>query len=205
MADKYEAFVHYGPFDKDTIDAMYNVRFCGMPISFLLLDKRKTNTYCHFCASLLTFVIPGSKRVEGKLTTLDGSEHSWVEVDDIVYDTTETLMWDKTCYYDKDGVLSSFVVSDEEVHKSVDDYLNDSGYTESYVGWIEDLESNLENNIYRRILRDHIDRFKLEIGYDSLDVDQEELGEVRKSLQAMYDEIASFTANNPVKYKRKDE
>ena len=40
MADKYEAFVHYGPFDKDTIDAMYNVRFCGMPISFLLLDKR---------------------------------------------------------------------------------------------------------------------------------------------------------------------
>ena len=25
MADKYEAFVHYGPYDKETIDAMYNV------------------------------------------------------------------------------------------------------------------------------------------------------------------------------------
>lgn len=205
MADKYEVFVHYGPYDKETIDAMYDVRFCGMPISFLLLDKRKTNTFCHFCASLLTFVIPNSKRVEGKLTTLDGSEHSWVEVDDVVYDTSETLMWDKKCYYEKDGVLSSFVVSDEEVHKSADDYLNNSGFIESFVGWIEDLESHLEDNIYRRFLSEHIERFKEEIDYDSLKVDQEELEEVRGSLQAMYNEIDSFTSNNPIKYKRKDD
>lgn len=205
MADKYEAFVHYGPYDKDTIDAMYNVRFCGMPISFLLLDGRKTNTYCHFCASLLTHVIPGSKRIEGKLTVLDGEDHSWVEKDGYVYDTTEVLMWDKDCYYEKDGVLSSFVVSDEEVKKCTEVYLNDAGYTESFVGWIEDLESGLENNLYRRILREHIDRFKTEIGYDSLEVDEDELNEVRASLTQMYSEIAEFKTNNPVMYKRKED
>ena len=201
---KYEAFVHYGPYDKETIDNMYNVRFCGMPISFLLLDNRKTNTYCHFCASLLTFVIPGSKRVEGKLTTLDGSDHSWVEVGDVVYDTTEVLMWDKKSYYEKDGVLSSFVVSDEDVHESADMYLENSGFTESFVAWIEDLESNMENNIYRRFLSDHIERFKKEIDYDNLVVDQGELREMRLSLNKMYGEINRFISENPVKNKRKD-
>lgn len=205
MADKYELFVHYGPFDKDTIDRMYDVRFCGMPISFLLLDKRKTNTYCHFCASLLTYVIPDSKRVEGKLTVLDGEDHSWVEVDDYVYDTTEVLMWDKDCYYEKDGVLSSFVVSDEEVNKCTEAYLNNPGFTESFVGWIEDLESDLENNVYRRFLREHIDRFKEEIGYDTLDVDPDELDDVRTSLAKMYSEIDEFASTNPVLHKRKED
>ena len=134
---KYEAFVHYGPYDKETIDNMYNVRFCGMPISFLLLDNRKTNTYCHFCASLLTFVIPGSKRVEGKLTTLDGSDHSWVEVGDVVYDTTEVLMWDKKSYYEKDGyviiqnnVNSLEVGSYEIVYQSLADGMLYTRYVE---------------------------------------------------------------------------
>ena len=205
MADKYEVFVHYGPYDKDTIDAMYNVRFCGMPISFLLLDGRKTNIYCHFCASLLTYVIPGSKRVEGKLTVLDGEDHSWVEKDGYVYDTTEVLMWDKDCYYEKDGVLSSFVVSDEEVDKCTKEYLTNPGFNESFVCWIEDLEGSLENNVYRRILREHIDRFKEEIGYDSLVIDQDELDDVRESLASMYSEIAEFKSNNPVMYKRKED
>ena len=92
MADKYEAFVHYGPYDEETIEAMYNIRFCGMPVSFLLLDKRKTNTFCHMCSSLLTFAIPGSKRVEGKLVVLDGDEHSWVEVDGIYGAKTDALV-----------------------------------------------------------------------------------------------------------------
>lgn len=205
MADKYEIFVHYGPYDMDTINAMYDVRFCGMPISFLLLDRRKTNTYCHFCASLLTYVIPGSKRVEGKLTVLDGSDHSWVEVDDVVYDTTETLMWDKTSYYEKDGVLSSFAVSEEEVKKSAEAYINDSGFTESYVAWIEDLENSLEDNVYQRFLRDHIERFKQEIGFDTLEVNQNELTQMRDSLRQLYSEIDGFKTANPVKCKRKDD
>lgn len=204
MADKYEAFVHYGPYDKDTINEMYNVRFCGMPISFLLLDNRKTNTYCHFCASLLTFVIPGSKRVEGKLVSLDGEEHSWVEVDDVVYDTSEVLIWDKDSYYEKNGVLSSSVVSDERVHESADKYLENAGFSESFVAWIEDLEGNIENNVYRRFIREHIARFKEEIGYDSLEINQDELNEMRKSLNEMYGEINRFVAEHPIKNKRKD-
>lgn len=205
MADKYEAFVHYGPYDKETIDRMYDVRFCGMPISFLLLDRRKTNTYCHFCASLLTHVIPDSKRVEGKLAVLDGDDHSWVEANGWVYDTTEVLMWDKDCYYEKDGVLSCFDVSEEEISECTKNYINNPGFTESFVCWIEDLEANLENNLYKSILRDHIDRFKVEIGYDSLVVDQDELNEMRSSLASMYGEIEEFKTNNPVKYKRKED
>ena len=49
--------------------------------------------------------LPGSKRVEGKLTVLDGDDHSWVESNGYVYDTTETLMWDKDCYYEKNSSL----------------------------------------------------------------------------------------------------
>ncbi len=204
MADKYEAFVHFGPYDKDTIDAMYNIRFCGMPISFLLLDRRKTNTFCHMCSSLLTFVIPGSKRVEGKLIVLDGDEHSWVEVDDVVYDTTEGLMWDKESYYEKDGVLSSRVVSDEEIHEEADKYLSENGFVESFIVWVEDLENNLDKNIYRKFLREHIDRFKEEVNYDSFEVQPDELEKVRASLNDLYDEISTFIDKHPIKYKKKE-
>lgn len=205
MADKYELLVDYGPYDKETIDAMYDIRFCGMPLSFLLLDRRKTITFCHMCACLLSLVIPNSKVIKGNLTVLDGEEHLWVELDDTVYDTSDTLMWDKVCYYERDGVLSSIVLSDEEVHENIDIYLNNRGYNESFVCWIEDLENNIEKNIYGKVLREHIERFKEEIGYDSLETNQDELETTRKSLQAMYDEISGFKTNNPVMYKRKEE
>ena len=205
MADKYEFLVDYAAYDKSTIDAMYNIRFCGMPVSLLLLDRRKTVTYCHMCACLITLAIPNSKVIQGNLTVLDGDEHLWVELDDTVYDTSDTLMWDKDCYYKREGVLSSKVLCNEEVHENIDIYLNNRGYNESFVCWIEDLENNLDNNIYGKVLREHIDRFKEEIGYDSLEINQEELETTRKSLQDLYDEISGFKTNNPVMYKRKDD
>ena len=202
MMKNYKLFIDYGPFNEKIIDAMYDVRFCGMPASFLLLDNRKTNTYCHLCASLLTFVIPNSKRVEGKLVTLDGGEHSWVEFGDMVYDTSDLLMWDKQSYYERFGVLSSDVVSDEEVHSLTDKYLNSKGFLESFVCWIEDLEGNLHDNIYQKFLIEHIERFKKEIGYDSLEIDEEQLEKSREDLKSVYSKIAGFIKNNPVNYKR---
>lgn len=201
MANKYELFVHYGPYDKETIEAMYSVRFAGMPLSFLLLDGRKTDTYCHFCASLLALTIPGAKRVEGKQVVIDGSEHSWVEVDDVVYDTSKLSMWQKDAYYDRYGVLSADVVSDEDVHKQADTYLNDEGYVEAQVAWIQELEENVDTMMYKTFLVDHIARFKEEIGYDSLKPDMEVVGEVRQSIDALYGEIKQFISDNPVLYK----
>ena len=52
MADKYEAFVHYGPYDEETIEAMYNVRFCGMPIFFYYLIKERL---IHFAICVLVY------------------------------------------------------------------------------------------------------------------------------------------------------
>lgn len=205
MADKYKVFVDYGPYDLDTVNTMYDVRFCGMPASFLLLDRRKTATFCHICASLLTKVIPDSKRIEGNLTTLDGDVHSWVEVDNIVYDTSDALIWDKDCYYEREGVLSTKVISMDDVCAATEPYLNSPGYNESFICWIEDLENNLDNSIYKLILVEHIKRFKQEIGYDSLEINQVELDMTRRSLNALYDEISTFKEKNPIKYKRKDD
>ena len=114
-------------------------------------------------------------------------------------------MWDKKSYYEKDGVLSSKVVSDEEVHEEADKYLSGNGFVESFIVWVEDLEGNLEKNIYRRFLREHIDRFKEEVGYDSFEVDEEELESVRESMKAFYGEIQSFVEEHPIKYKKKED
>lgn len=204
MANKYEIFVHYGPYDKETIEALYKVRIYGMPLSFFLLDARKTDTYCHYCASLLTFAIPDSKRVEGRQVVLDGCEHSWVEIDDYVYDTSKVTMWKKDAYYEHRGVFSTKVISDELVHKNADSDLNNPGFYEGHVAWIRELEENLDNNPYRTFLRDHISRFKEEIGYGTREADEERVSDVRTSLEKLYGEIDKFKKENPVYYKRND-
>ena len=92
---KYRPLEDWFMYDDKVIELMYDVKFYGMPVSFLLLDQRKTDTYCHFCASLLNVVIPDSVRVKGKKKVLGGGEHSWVETDDYVYDTSTLSKWNE--------------------------------------------------------------------------------------------------------------
>lgn len=202
MEDKFEFGVHYGIYDEETIEGMYKLRFSGRPLSFLLLDPRKTDTYCHLCASFMALVIPGAKRVEGKMTVIDGTEHSWVEIDDCVYDTSRLSLWVKDAYYEMYGVLSSEEISEEEVLSITDAYLKDEGDTDSFVAWIRELEENMDSFIYRDYLRDHIKRFKEEIGYVSLDVDENRVLDVRDGLRELYDEIDDFKKKNPVLEKK---
>ena len=132
---------------------MYNVRFKGMPISFLLLDGRKTDTWCHFCVNLMVSVVPNSKRMIGNVETLGGDEHSWLEVNDMyVYDTSNMAMWLKDAYYERYGILSSKDVSLDVVKQESDKFLCSDGNINLYVAWIRDLEENIESLIYKDFL-----------------------------------------------------
>lgn len=199
---KYKYGVHYMCYDDDTIENMYNMRFIGRPISFLLLDGRKTDTHCHFCASFLTLLIPGSKRVEGRVSILDGDYHSWVEVGNYVYDTSKMAMWLKDAYYERYGVLTSREVSEEEFRSEIDSFLNDEGDNDSIVAWIRDLEENMNALIYKSILSEHIERFKNEIRYDSLEVDEECVSVAGAELRNFYEEVEQFKKDNLVLVKR---
>ena len=201
--ENFEYGVHFSSYDINTINNMYNIRFKGMPISFLLLDSRKTDTWCHFCAGLMVSVIPGAKRMIGNVESLDGDEHSWVEVDGIyVYDTSKMAMWLKESYYERYGVLSSCEVPDDIVKQETDKFLCTTGNTNLYVAWIRDLEENIESLTYQDFLRKHIELFKREIGYEDLDVDEKKVDNIIGGLKALYAERERFIKNNPILCKK---
>ena len=190
MEKEYRLFIDWQPYDKKTIDDMYNFRVYGMPSSFLLLDRRKTDTYCHFCASILSMIIPGAIRKEGKLGVLDGDYHSWVEVGGYCYDTTWCSMWVKNSYCEKRGVLDEKVVEDDGDFSYARRVVSALGCPELYYAWILDFENDgLDKIPYRTILREHIDRFKKEKDLDNVELDQDKVLSYYNDLQELYSNI----------------
>ena len=203
MKEKGELFVDYFPFNPYVIEKMYNLRFLGMPLSFLLLDGRKTDTYCHFCANFLCLVVSGSVMKSGKMVKLDGEEHSWVEVDDYVFDSSTRKVYKKDAYYEDNGVFDTRETLADVCAENVEEFLSEPGCLELYVAWIMDLEGILDKNVYGKFLRNHIDRFKEELKLDDVVCDETKVTEQLLSLQNLYDEIDRFKRENSIKIKAK--
>lgn len=192
---KYEIFRDWFPYDDETIDKMYDVKCYGMPVSFILLDSRKTETYCHFCANFLNLVIPGSVRVKGRKAVLNGGYHSWVEVGDYVYDTTALSKWRKEAYYDRDNPYDIEVVPFTEVWCNTRDQRNSYGIPELYVAWIRDLEEDMEKNSFKpygKKIKEHIARFAVEEKLHEKKLDEEQVLVCYNELQELYSSIAKF-------------
>lgn len=201
---KYFFLEDWTCYDDETIELMYDVRFYGMPMSFVLLDQRKTETYCHFCASLLNIVIPDSVRVKGKKNVLNGGEHSWVETDDYVYDTSTLSRWRKAAYYDRDSPYDIKRISFTDVLYDTLEQRTYRGTPELYTVWVRDLEEELERGFhpYERQLREHIARFSKEEGLSEKQLDEDLVLKCHNELQEFYGEIAAFKEANKVKEKK---
>lgn len=201
MAREYELFVDYFMFDIETIEKMYNLRINGMPSSFWLLDYRKTDTYCHYSSKLFNLVIPGSVRKKGKKVVLNGNEHSWIEVGNLVYDTSMMAVWNKESYYERDMPYDVCVVPTDKSRVDLQRELESEGSNELYVAWIRDIKDDIDNNPYGKYLIEHIARFTEEKGLDKVDVNEEEVAEFRQMLNEHYEEISKFKSENSVSSK----
>lgn len=193
--DKYKFGDDYKPYDMELTEKLYNTRIYGIPLSFYILDLRKTNTYCHITSNFLTYCMEGSIRVEGTIDSIVGSDkrHSWVEKNNLVYDTTSGLVWKKSSYYEMLKPTNCVEYSKEQILEEISEYLQyDENMDEMYIAWIRDLIDNIDKCPYRVILENHILRFKKEKDLDKKGIDQSLLEEYLNDLKKMYAHIDKF-------------
>lgn len=187
-------------YDDELIEKMYSKRICGIPLSFYLLDHRKTDTFCHLCSNMLTLVIPNSQRVTGNLPEIKGADkgHSWVELDDTVYDPSKGLVWCKPSFYERCNPQDVSIIPQEQVYAEISKYLK---YTENqkemYVAWITNLEENLPNMIYRKYLRTHIANFKKEKNLDIKDYNEDLAQKYIQELKEIDMKVQQFKKPSP--------
>ena len=193
--EEFQYGIDFAVYDTDLIEEMFNIRVCGVPLSFYLLDLRKTDTYCHLTSDILAYFIEGANRVEGEIPTLTGDDkgHSWVEKGDIVYDTTKGSIWKKKSYYMRYAPYNCKVLSRKSSEERIKKNLRYSeNYPELYVATIRDMEEELPNMLYRKVLRNHIDRFIAEKGLDKIELDYDLLDKFISELKRVYQATQEF-------------
>lgn len=197
MLENYEYGIDYGSYPKDLIEEMYNKRFIGIPVSFYLLDLRKTNTYCYQNSALLSYILPNSVQVSGNCPKIIGNDktHYWVECNDKVLDPTMGLVWEKEKYYEYCQINSEEVIihSKEEVKDYLIEYLEHTeNLPEMYMAIIEDIKSNLDKIVYKKYLEEHIERFSIEKKLESQNYDESLFQEYLQGLKDLYKHIDDF-------------
>lgn len=193
--DKFQYGVDYFTYDMELIEKMYNIRICGVPLSFYLLDLRKTDTHCHLTSNFLAYFIEGANRIEGELPSIPGDDkgHSWVKKDDFVLDTTEGLMWKEKSYYECYVPYNCITLSRESSEEQIKEYLQyNENYPEMYVAIIRDMEEELSKMMYGKVLRSHIDRFIAEKRLNSIELDSALIEKFMIGLKAVYQHTQEF-------------
>lgn len=199
---KFQYGVDYFAYDMDLIEKMFNIRICGVPLSFFLLDLRKTDTYCHLNSDILAHFMEGSNRVEGELPSIFGDDkgHSWVEKDDFVFDTITGAKWKKDSYYERYAPYNCVVLPRDSSTERIKEYLqHNENYPEMYVAIIRDMEEELPKMIYGKVLRSHIDRFIAEKKLDSIELDSSLVDKFMIGLKEVYRHTKEFKDSAPKK------
>lgn len=93
------------PYEQELIDNVRNLTYIALPVSVSLLSLPVRNGNCYSMSILLTKGMNGYKLVHGNVNTwepgVDCPNHSWVEKDGYVYDTTWGCKFEKDFYYEK--------------------------------------------------------------------------------------------------------
>lgn len=192
--DNYVLGVDYAPYPEALIEEMYLQRLFGIPVSFYILDLRKTMSYCHHSSQILSHIIDGTNRVSGDALAIEGDEksHSWVEGDEFVLDTTFGAVWKKDKYYEMMQISNPKVHSKEETEKYIKEtYDSEESIKEIYVALVRDIENDLTGP-YAKYLKEHTKRFRDEKHLDILDYDENKVLEYLDGLNQMYNEIDEF-------------
>ena len=186
--------VNYYRYSFDIIEKMYNKRIAGIPISFFLLDLRKTKSYCHHSSNIMAYLLETS-RITANIDDINGEDnsHSWVEYNNNVLDSTQGLVWNKDDYYKVSKPYGIKSISFDDVEKYIKErYGEEEVIPEVYIAMIKDIENNIEGCPYKMFLLNHIKRFKAEKNLNQISFNKELVDEYLKGLKEMYDEVEEF-------------
>lgn len=90
-------------FEPELIENLRTIKYYGLPLSIILLCKEFCRKECFQMAINISRGMNDYKIVLGDVNYFDINgkypNHSWVEKDGFVYDTTDGIKWDKELYY----------------------------------------------------------------------------------------------------------
>ena len=92
------------PYEEELISKLRNLTYRGFPLSIILFCKEFCRGECFSMSMNLSRAMEHFTLVHGDVNfiVLDEKDpnHSWVEKDGFVYDTTDGFRWDKDLYYE---------------------------------------------------------------------------------------------------------
>lgn len=171
------------PYEPELIEKLRTIHYKGFPLSILLLSKEICNGDCYTMSMNLSRAMERFTLIHGDVNCFDLNDeypnHSWIEKDVFVYDTTFGLRWDKGLYY------SLFKPKIREI------------YDENTVKYYQD---------YQKILRDADKKenpLSVQLVIQSLEVSEAKKPSVNQSM--LQNEIDLWRQNNGIKDKFSDE
>ena len=91
------------PYEEELIEKLRDLNYRGIPLSIVLLSKELCRGECYVMSMSISSRMDSFTLVLGDVNFLSLNDeypnHSWVERDGFVYDTTDGLRWDKKLYY----------------------------------------------------------------------------------------------------------
>lgn len=113
------------PYEEELVERLRSLSYKGFPLSVVLFCREFCRGECYSMSMNLSRAMDHFTLVHGDVNFIskekDFPNHSWVERDGFVYDTTDGFKWDKKLYYE---LFQPEVkeVYDEESVKDYDDY-----------------------------------------------------------------------------------
>lgn len=90
-------------YEEELIEKLRNLNYCGLPLSIILLCKEFCNGECYRMSMNISRAMEHFTLVHGDVNFLplnnEYPNHSWVEKDGFVYDTSNGFKWNKDLYY----------------------------------------------------------------------------------------------------------
>lgn len=92
------------PYEEELIEKLRDLNYRGIPLSIVLLSKELCRGECYVMSMSISRGMDSFTLVHGDVNFLSLNDeypnHSWVEKDGFVYDTTDGLKWKKELYYE---------------------------------------------------------------------------------------------------------
>lgn len=149
-------------YENELIENLRNKYYAGVPLSITLNSGFCCNCSCHHMALQITRGMDYFKIINGNINLFPSEpngNHSWVEKDGWVYDTSDGLKWVKDIYYqvfgarvideyDETNYLSSWFYRKELMNSS----LTPNEHTARMIDLIEALEIETPHVNHKRLM-----------------------------------------------------
>ncbi|MBP3634935.1 MAG: hypothetical protein J6J17_00550 [Bacilli bacterium] len=133
--------LEYELYDNDFIDSLRDKTCNGIPLHILALSYYLCRKNCHFVTVQLTTGMDKFNLVRGNVSSwaydIDGN-HSWIEKDGFVYDTTKGVKFKKEYYYE---------IFNPQIIRALneDNYIDDNIYMYFLISGMQDVENERRN------------------------------------------------------------